>query len=99
VPVKLWIRKGTYRIQVYEMKASPRAGANVKIRNERENARDRPKLNRDGRLARPDWEEIGYSHSTLSTGCNSMTFGAAPVAPCARSKKPTPVILACVGVI
>jgi hypothetical protein len=40
-----------------------------------------------------------HSHSTLSTGCSSITLGAAPVAPCARSKNPTPVIRADVGVI
>src|SRR6516165_5088225 len=38
-------------------------------------------------------------HSTFRTGCSSITLAAAPVAPGARSKKPTPVIRAAVGAI
>src|SRR5215469_17418296 len=38
-------------------------------------------------------------HSTFRTGCSSITLGAAPVAPWARSKKPTPVIRAAAGAI
>src|SRR5216684_2376944 len=42
-------------------------------------------------------ENQTYKNSIFNTGCSSITLGAAPVAPCARSKNPTPVMRAGVG--